>query len=364
MKKALILGILGLLALTSGCTFGQDPTASVYVTVQDDSGNAIEGANIKAYTNYQLGTGANDKWTNVDGTISSTDRTDAKGNGDVQIAPLLIYAITASKDGYKTNGIEKQIITGSNYITITLTKEAPRTATLKVEISDSTNPNALLDLGEKEVRVTGRVCPLDNGPCSGTASTTYFSNPIGPTSASPGMYDLTFALDGYEEYNISFSIQPGEDRTVQIQLRKKVKSGTFKISLKDKATGKLIDVSTSNVQITGFLVCPTESWVAEELRKQGWSAEAGCLTAPASSLPSKVSENPIGSGGAGTPFFIGDVNLTFGGDYAGSIVIRITEGQLTDATALLTKKTLVPKSNAAPSRPSPIEAARSAARIS
>ncbi|MBI4210543.1 MAG: hypothetical protein HY544_03495 [Candidatus Diapherotrites archaeon] len=119
-----VLGILLALALVlSGCGgLGQDITSKVDISVYDSDGNPIQGAAVKAYSNYRLGTGANDKWLNIEGTISATDTTDAKGNGDVQIAPLLIYAITAAKDGYETNGIEKQIITGTNNISITLKK--------------------------------------------------------------------------------------------------------------------------------------------------------------------------------------------------------------------------------------------------
>ncbi|MBI4210119.1 MAG: hypothetical protein HY544_01255 [Candidatus Diapherotrites archaeon] len=135
-----VLGILLSLALVlSGCGgLGQDPTARVDVSVYDSDGNPIQGAAVKAYSNYRLGTGANDKWLNIEGTITATDTTDTRGNGDVQIAPLLIYAITASKDGYETNGVEKQIITGNNSISITLRKSTDSQPDIKAFLGEIT----------------------------------------------------------------------------------------------------------------------------------------------------------------------------------------------------------------------------------
>ncbi len=98
----------------SGCA--QDPTATVDVYVYDADNSPVDGANVSAYSNYNLGTGT-EKFTRLDGTITATGIT-KNGKTTLNILPGN-YAFKASK-GTTTGGEEKLIITANNYVNITI----------------------------------------------------------------------------------------------------------------------------------------------------------------------------------------------------------------------------------------------------
>ncbi len=114
--KMTFLPVVALLAalVIAGCA--QDNTSSVNVYVNDDSGRPVDGAYVSAYSSYSLGTGANDKWTGINGTITTTGTT-KNGSVTLQIPPGN-YAFKATKGGL-TGGEEKTIITANNYVNLT-----------------------------------------------------------------------------------------------------------------------------------------------------------------------------------------------------------------------------------------------------
>ncbi|GEM_PF-5479350 len=103
------LAYLFTILFLAGCA--QDPTISVNISVYDASGNPADGAFVSAYSDYELGSGAADKWTQLNGSIQATG-TAKNGYVTLQIIPGN-YAFKASL-GEQSGGEEKLIIAQNN----------------------------------------------------------------------------------------------------------------------------------------------------------------------------------------------------------------------------------------------------------
>ncbi|MBI4210780.1 MAG: hypothetical protein HY544_04715 [Candidatus Diapherotrites archaeon] len=113
---ALAVFAFAAIALLSGCTFGQDPTAEITVYVNDASGSPVDGAYVTVYSSYSFGTGI-EKTLELGGTITATDTT-KNGRATFNITPGN-YAFKASKDGAQGDA-EQLIVSSQSSITIRL----------------------------------------------------------------------------------------------------------------------------------------------------------------------------------------------------------------------------------------------------
>ncbi len=114
----IVFGLLVFSILFSACA--QDPTVNLDVYVYDAQGNPVDGASVSAYSNYDLGSGANGKWARLNGLLEASARTDQSGRVQLQIIPGN-YVITASK-GDDAAGTEKLIVSGQNSLSLRLEK--------------------------------------------------------------------------------------------------------------------------------------------------------------------------------------------------------------------------------------------------
>ncbi len=152
--------------LLAGCA--QDNTSGVNVYVRDSSGVAVDGAFVTAYLSYDLGTGANDKWTGLSGTIVSTG-TSKNGSVKLQIAPGN-YAFTATKGGL-VGGQERLVVSSSESVYITLMAQPPTTlaqgtgspGTLPAQIIPAGSGVDIVESGGKKVASVENVNPSDAG---------------------------------------------------------------------------------------------------------------------------------------------------------------------------------------------------------
>lgn len=151
------LAALMLIIFLSGCN--QDPTVQVTVYVQDEQGKPVEGATVNAYTNYNLGTGTDSKFTSITGNLEASTRTDKEGRARMQLLPGN-YAFRAQKEG--ANGVtEKLVIAGSDAVSITMKAESASPTSISVvpkSCSDS-------DLGQNIYLQGYTTTCLSDGSC-------------------------------------------------------------------------------------------------------------------------------------------------------------------------------------------------------
>ncbi len=107
--------------ILAGCTNIPTNGGDVTVYVTDETGKAVEGATVNAYTNYNFSGSVGDRWQGITGTITSSVTTNAQGIATLQLLPSK-YAFQASKNDYETNGVEQQITPGQNRVDIRLAK--------------------------------------------------------------------------------------------------------------------------------------------------------------------------------------------------------------------------------------------------
>lgn len=122
-KKFLAIPVLLAVAiLLAGCTDIIGSSNNLRVTVVDDSGSVLEGAQVNVYTNYTfseyLGNGL--KWASLSGTLSAGKLTDSTGTVAFNL-PSARYAVNAYKEGYYYNG-DEVILTSDKSITIVLAR--------------------------------------------------------------------------------------------------------------------------------------------------------------------------------------------------------------------------------------------------
>lgn len=338
MKKFLpVLGLLAVLFL-SGCT--QDPTVSVDVYVSDESGKRVEGASVNAYSNYELGTGTENRWLNLNGRLEASAKTNKEGNVKLQVLPGQ-YAFTASKDE-KTGGEEKLIITGQNSVYITISKAKPKEARLTISILDENNKE--FDVKAKTVTVNEFICLAPNyGNCGFSASYTAKTNPLETTLSEDKLnqqYSLTFQADSYEEARLEFTPRQGDNLSFTVTMKRKPKVGTFKLNLVDKASpNNLTDVKAEKFTMA-IIFCPAEQ-ILDNVFGSEWEKGGIRINCWNTKKAFPVERNPVGH-----TLPIGNWNFTFfSASYKPQeIVFTLKENEVLEKDVVFVKPT-TPKSS-------------------
>jgi len=113
----LIPALIALTLFFAGCV--QDPTVQANVYVYNERGQPVPNAYVYAYSNYNLGSGANSKWTNINGTLNTSTQTNQDGYASLNILPGN-YAFTASTSDGLSGGAEKLIVSSNDSVYITV----------------------------------------------------------------------------------------------------------------------------------------------------------------------------------------------------------------------------------------------------
>lgn len=335
MKNAFYpaIALLAVLIL-AGCA--QDNTTTVNVYVNDDSGRPIDGAYVSAYSGYNLGTGVNDKWTNVNGTLTSTATTKNGGTATLQIMPGN-YAFTASTNDGANGGTEKLIITKSDNVNITISKPKPKEARFVIDIVDDSGKP--FDLSANTLNADTTYCPQAQGgntnatPC-GVGGGRQGTNHIDQTTTSFGTYKYRFYSEGFEDYNLNFKLSEGDYQTFTVTMKKKLKTGTAKISLMDNVTEKLIDVASQAFTMV-VTFCPAEK-LPDSMFSPPWSKIGNCWTTSGSNEEIKVQSNPLFA----EKLSIGDWNFTFWSNAydTNAAIFTLKENQVVEQNVFFKKK--------------------------
>ncbi len=318
--------------ILAGCA--QDNTVQVNVYANDESGRPVDGAYVSAYSSYNLGSGASNKWTSVNGTLTSTATTKNGGSATFQIIPGQ-YAFTASTNDGANGGAEKLIIQKNDYVYITIRKPQPTTGKFSITVVDEAGNDFFGDNTNNTKFVNWSVCWTTNEGGSGCYADESFGNPIAKDNVAPKDYVGTFKSEGYEDATLNFTLKPGDDLSFTVTLKKKLKTGSVSLSLVDDATGKLIDVSSQAITMT-LTFCPAEK-VPDSMFGSPWSKAGNCWTTANSNEEFRVDTNPLSA-----PLPIGDWNFTFWGSGAGynsnAAVFTLKENYIVDQNVFFKKR--------------------------